>query len=267
MKKIIQFLLLLLLSEPSFAEEGKSEIKKFLYTDPSQINFNNASKLLPKPFEEVHDFTWAGVSGDDKYEALLSKEIEFEPAKVRYSILKSNKNGHYLYGMAFLEPQNCESFFEIIKHSYGKEFTHNITDNVTVFGKKGKEIEGTINIKNWRAGLYCYEEEGDFFLGLITLGQKKYIKQIQPRQEIDCTMENGNQVVYQIDNTSKSLLGINNVSWGNSKIFNDDFIVIDGNKINIKIDRKSGRITITSQEDKSIQIFGSCEKRKTEQKF
>ena len=80
-------------------------------------------------------------------------------------------------------------------------------------------------------------------------------------------MENGNQIVYQIDNAQKSLLSINNISWGESTIFNDDFIEVEGTKLKIKIDRKSGKLTITSQENNSIRIFGSCEKRGAEKKF
>ena len=80
-------------------------------------------------------------------------------------------------------------------------------------------------------------------------------------------MENGNQIVYQIDNAQKSLLSINNISWGESTIFNDDFIEVEGTKLKIKIDRKSGKLTITSQKNNSIRIFGSCEKRGAEKKF
>ena len=63
------------------------------------------------------------------------------------------------------------------------------------------------------------------------------------------------------------LLSINNISWVESTIFNDDFIEVEGTKLKIKIDRKSGKLTITSQKNNSIRIFGSCEKRGAEKKF
>ena len=40
--------------------------------------------------------------------------------------------------MLVSEPKDCESFIEIVRDSYGKDFVFNITDNVTLFGKKGK---------------------------------------------------------------------------------------------------------------------------------
>ena len=270
MKKFCLFLLLLLFSKNSFAEDNKNEIRKFLFTNPAQVDFKSANKFLPKPFFKKSDWTWVGGK-EDKYDALQSNFVDINSGKAQYNILKSKIDGHYLYGMLVSEPKDCESFIEIVRDSYGKDFVFNITDNVTLFGKKGKQVEGSIDIQNWRAGLYCYEEESegnfDIFSATITLGGKKYVNQIPARQKIDCSMENGNQIVYQIDNAQKSLLSINNISWGESTIFNDDFIEVEGTKLKIKIDRKSGKLTITSQENNSIRIFGSCEKRGAEKKF
>lgn len=272
MKKFYLFLLLLLFSKNSFSEDSKNEIRKFLFTNPAQVDFKSANKFLPKPFSKKLDRPWVGGK-EGKYDALQSNFVEINSGRAQYNILKSKIDGHYLYGMQFSEPKDCESFIEIVRDSYGKDFVFNITDNVTVFGKKGKQVEGSIDIQNWRVGLSCYEEESeegnffDFFSATITLGGKKYINQIPARQKIDCSMENGNQIVYQIDNAQKLLLSINNISWGESTIFNDDFIEVDGAELKIKIDRKSGKLTITSQENSGIRIFGSCEKRGAEKKF
>jgi hypothetical protein len=268
MKKFILFLSLFFsLTNSSFSND-ENKIKKFLLTNPSQISFKTADKFLPKPYSKITDFKWIGTSGE--YDSLTSNFVDIGLGKAQYSILKNKKTGRYLYGMMLAEPKSCDSFVEIIRDAYGQDFYYKTLDNVTVFGKKGKQVEGTIDIKNWRVELSCYEEGADekdgVFLATITLGEKGQIKKVSERKKIQCTMDDGNQIFYQIDESLKLLLSGGDSSWGEALIFNDDMIVVSG-KIKISINRKSGKIIITSKTDSSVQLHGYCEKQNSEKKF
>gem|GEM_PF-6305004 len=237
-----------------------SEIRKFLFTDPLKINFDNANKYLQEPIskKEVGEKTM-----------LMSKFILAEDSTIAYFVSLDDKK-RFSYQMLF-DVESCSELPSLIKKAYGKDFVYYLD------GEEGNGnvivLQGSMDVKNWRIALECIDkndgtsqndEPSPIDRPLVTMvsGSKNNIQKIFKRQFIECAFTSGGDVVFQIDESNKLLRGQNGLTLKTTR-FDDDFIVVTNidNSKRVEIDRKTGKIVMSNS------FFGTCKKRDSEKKF
>ncbi len=260
-------------------------IKKFLYTNPAKINFQNASKYLPiypnsyssNSFQE-NDFDGSDIENAltiERLTTLTPLKMDFHSRRSSLNLSSnyfSNQNEYNKYIERYTFRKSDSSYrndvtYKILQNKKDSWFLYMLIYDIescetfiklikAAYGKdfiyyddKGWGINGSIDIKSWRVQIACKKHEA-----ILKSGKREFVPQVSDRQKIECNIPIGSKMInatYQIDNGRKLLLGYDGSPFKTTK-FNDNFIETENNDTKIRIDRQSGIIII-----KFKNIFGS----------
>lgn len=261
-KTLVYTFMLVIMYERSNANDLKTTIKEFLYTDSSLANFKSASTYLPSPFQmEEND-------EDEQYER-LSSAYKVDDMVIRHSISKNTLDGNHKIHLKITNIESCELFIDLIKSSYDKDFVY-YADGTGVY----KTIIGVVNFPTHRIRIFCYTTlKSHTNYAFLSSANKYIIPDIIPRQLVECNFNNQeihNSFIYQIDYTDKLIRDSYGYSIGEVIKFDDNIIAVEITRkeetVTIILNRKSGRLEANSDAS-NIRIYGICKAISSKNKF